>query len=180
MIRILLALLLVFSFIQTSFAYVSDEQGTAIFKDIIKQAEKSYGAIPPIGLYYDVSSIFPNAYIGDLESCPGIQKEIVCIVIVHKWMQHLTPGQFAAIVGHEVGHFEHGDLFGTALDSQRKEHMADEFGIWIANLAGYNGCEVAQVWKQFAGKDHSLKGPGTHPTPWSRYLATSKQCGLPV
>lgn len=177
--RYISALILFFGiFFQTSAFAVTDAQGTAIFKDLVKQYEKQYGNLPLIALYYDMGTIFPNASISD--ECPGSQGETICIMIVYSWINELTPGQYAAIVGHELGHYYNGDLYGLDLYTQKRETMADTFGINLAQASGYNGCEVDKIWKKFAGSDHRMENKAsTHPTPWSRHIAISKQCGLP-
>ena len=76
----------------------------------------------------------------------------------------------AFVIGHELGHIamDHGDEVAPA-QSRQEEHDADDFGIRLAKLLGYNKAEVFKfLHKQKSEYDYiealSKSPNSTHPT----------------
>lgn len=96
------------------------------------------------------------------------------VVRVTTGMLHFVgnEAELAAVLGHEVTHYKHGDYYHQA--NSANELRADEEGIALAQAIGYNRCTAAKVLLRFSKLDN--KGDGVHPPSSYRYKRVSRGC----
>lgn len=60
-----------------------------------------------------------------------------------------NPDELAFIIGHEMAHIALGHTKpGSMVDSREQEYMADVYGLYLMQKAGYNPCNVPAFWKR--------------------------------
>lgn len=60
-----------------------------------------------------------------------------------------NPDELAFIIGHEMAHIALGHTKpGNKADSREVEYMADVYGLYLMQKAGYNPCNVPAFWKR--------------------------------
>ena len=81
--------------------------------------------------------------------------------------------QLAIIIGHELGHVAHRDIWHT--HTKYMELSADLYGFQLSRAAGYNACSGIEVLRNFG----VILGDGvskTHPRSSIRYKVLGKYC----
>lgn len=160
MMRYLIAALLL-AFSCQSFA-ISKSRATVVFYDVYKTFTYKY---KKVYVKFIVEEKYNNAAVyhcGKGKVCVRTGKDFLSRVQnKHEW---------AAIVGHELGHYYLGHL--NRRHKQSHELQADRFGVILANKAGFNGCLIKNFWirRAYPGDIKAHKGD-THPAPSVRAVS---------
>lgn len=109
------------------------------------------------------------------------------VIVVNKGLiNNVDDDMLAAVLGHELGHHRFGDVLIpnvmiSAASQRFREAKADNYGINIANRAGFDGCGGAKRlfrwFIQLEGPAWSNTPGAEHPSSKSRLDAAIKQCG---
>lgn len=123
---------------------------------------------------YVVDQEEPNAFVDEFGNVT-ITKGLIEVAKFDK-------GAVAAVLGHEISHYilnHHRtapDSSNIMLNQPFLELMADNMGLTLANGAGYNGCNVSDVWEVFDYKIGSNLIPTSHPANILRKINIDKLC----
>ena len=80
----------------------------------------------------------------------------------------------AFILGHEIAHYvlkHHG-----AEDNPLQEVTSDQYGMFLSQAAGYDGCKVVHFWKKLLKRDGSTMDSTSHPSTSYRTYYISNIC----
>jgi len=118
---------------------------------------------------FEVLPFYNNASV---RSC-GIRT--ICIDTGARYISQFNQAQWAAIMGHELGHYHLRHLWKK--HSKALELAADVFGQELAAKAGYDPCQIKKYWikRSFDGDKHVYK-ISTHPAPSVR--AKNLRCNV--
>jgi predicted Zn-dependent protease len=96
------------------------------------------------------------------------------ILITAGMLKLTNKAELAGVLGHEITHWKHNDYYSPG--SMYNELRADREGLYLAEQAGYNHCDIIQFMAKARSKDGEDDGDGVHPGWTYRYNTLRGEC----